>query len=70
MNVRALVTIACVITSIASVAWADVSPDAAAKATALFKAGQAIIDSDPKDRHQIDDACDKFAASLDLDPKH
>jgi len=53
---------------LAPAARADVSAQDAAKATELFKAAQAIMDSKP-DRAAIDDACSKFDASLALDPQ-
>jgi hypothetical protein len=46
---------------------ADVRPEDAAQASDLFKQGQAIIDTDPKDPAQIEAACAKFEASLALD---
>ena len=56
-----------IVLGLAAPAIADVRPEDAAKASELFKQGQAIIDTDPKDPAQIEAACSKFAASLQLD---
>lgn len=62
MQARAF-AIACILGA-ATPALADVSPEDAAAATALFEEGRKLIES-----KQIDPACEKFEASLKLDPQ-